>query len=104
MACASFLFTGIDHDLVTNLASAFGLVALVGTFIGLYQAKWYALFTLGLFNLLLVGLNNYLYYSRDLILYLPFVQKISFAFFLLWISWITIKLYRDAGKAMIAIC
>jgi hypothetical protein len=91
---AFFLFTKINHDLVTNLASIFGLIATVGTFIGLYTTRWFGLFAFGLLNVLLVGLNNYLYYSKGLIVYLPVVQKISFATFLIWVCCIDINLYR----------
>lgn len=94
MTIAFFLFTNIDHDLVTNLASIFGLIATVGTFIGLYKARWYALFVFGCLNLLLVGLNNYVYNTNALIVYLPIIQKISFATFLIWICSIDIKVYR----------
>ena len=95
MMIAFFLFTSLDHDLVTNLASLFGLIAMAGTFIGLYRAKCYLLFMFGLFNLLLVGMNNYFYYSKELIMYLPIIQKISFTSFLTWICSIDIHLYRN---------
>ena len=94
MTIAFFLFTKIDHDLVTNFASVFGLIATFGTFVGLYKTKWYGLFAFGLLNILLVGLNNYVYYNKELIIYLPIIQKISFATFLLWICSIDIYLYR----------
>ena len=94
MFIAFFLFTDINHDLVTNLASLFGLIATVGTFVGLYQTKWMKLFVCGLFNILLVLLNNYVYYNKALIIYLPVIQKISFAAFLIWICCIDVQLYR----------
>lgn len=47
MTISFFLFTNIIHDLVTNLASIFGLIATAGTFIGLYKTKWFGLFTSG---------------------------------------------------------
>jgi len=93
MTNAFFLFTNINHDLVTNLASILGLVATVGTFIGLYKTKWYGLFIFGLLNIFLVGLNNYVYYNKGLIIYLPIIQKISFAAFLIWVCSIDINLY-----------
>ena len=99
MTIAFFLFTDINHDLVTNLASIFGLVATVETFIGLYKTKWYGLFAFGLLNILLVGLNNYVYYNKGLIIYLPIIQKISFATFLVWICSIDINLYRRTTRA-----
>lgn len=98
MSIAFFLFTNINHDLVTNLASIFGLIATVGVFVGLYKAKWLKLFTFGLLNILLVVLNNYVYYTKGLIIYLPVIQKISFAAFLIWICCIDINLFRMAEK------
>ncbi len=94
MTIAFFLFTNINHDLITNFASFFGFIATVGTFIGLYKTKWYGLFAFGLLNILLVGLNNYVYYNKGLIIYLPVIQKISFATFLVWVSSINVNLYR----------
>jgi hypothetical protein len=95
MFIACFLFTQIDHDIVTNLASVFGIIAAVGIFIGLYKIKWYGLFAFGFFNILLVVLNNYLYYHEGLIIYLPIIQKISFLSFLIWVSSIDINLYQS---------
>jgi hypothetical protein len=94
MIISLLLFTDMDHDLVTNLASGFGLIATLTVLIVLYKMKWYGLLIFGIFNLLLVASNNYLYYHEELIVYLPFVQKVSFAAFLLWICCITICLYK----------
>jgi hypothetical protein len=95
MSIAFLLFTPINHDLITNLASFFGLIATIGTFIGLYQNKWMGLFIFGLFNILLVVINNYFYYNSGLIAYLPVVQKISFLLFLIWICLISLNLFRQ---------
>jgi len=96
MAIAFLLFTDFNHDLVINLASIFGLIATTGTFFGLYKSKWYGLFLFGLLNLLLIGVNNYVYYTKELIIYLPVIQKISFASFLIWICSIDVHLYRKS--------
>ena len=98
MTIAFFLFTNINHDLVINLAAIFGVIATIGTFIGLYKTKWFGLFAFGFLNIILVGLNNYVYYTKGLIIYLPIVQKITFATFLIWVCWIDIKLYRREEK------
>jgi hypothetical protein len=98
MIIASFLFTNIDHDLVTNLASIFGLIATVGTFVGLYKKKWLGLFAFGILNIIFIGMNNYVYYNKELIIYLPIIQKISFATFLFWICSIDLCLYRRNEK------
>ena len=94
MITAFFLFTQINHDLVTNAASSFGAIAIIGTFIGLYKNKLHNLFQFGLFNILLVVLNNLCYYNKELIIFLPVVQKISFVAFLVWICSISVQLYN----------
>ncbi|MFM9986109.1 MAG: hypothetical protein ACKVOK_12795, partial [Flavobacteriales bacterium] len=86
MTIAFFLFADFNHDLITDFASCFGIIASAGTIFILYKVKWYGLFRFGLLNIALVGLNNYLYFSENMIKYLPVVQKISFVSFLVWIS------------------
>ena len=94
MLASFLLLTNIDHDLAVNISSAFGLIAMIGTLIALYQLKWKWLFAIGLFDLLLVALNNYLYHSNEM-MYLPIVQKFSFLSFLVWFCLIDLKLYRN---------
>jgi hypothetical protein len=84
MIFAVFLYTDI-HDEMINTAGFFGAIAFIGTFIGLYQIKWYGLFILGIINLILLLLNSFIYHIENLIVYLPIIQKISFATFLIWI-------------------
>jgi hypothetical protein len=94
------LLTNFDHDLSTNLASFCGLVAMCGTFLGLYRNGWNRLFYFGLFNVVLVIFNNLLYRSPALIEYLPVVQKITFFSFLVWICSVNIRMEKnrlDAG-------
>ena len=68
MTIAFFLFTNLNHDLVTNLASSFGAIAIIGTLIGLYKNKLFGLFRFGILNILLVGLNNLCYYNNELLI------------------------------------
>ncbi len=98
MIIAFFLFTQFNHDLVTNAASAFGALAIIGTFIGLYKNNYHKLFQFGLINILLVVINNLCYYNKELIIFLPVVQKISFVTFLIWICSISIQLYNKSLK------
>lgn len=100
MTIAFFLFTHFNHDFIINLASIFGLVATLGVFVGLYRTKWFGLFVFGVVNMLLVGLNNYFYHTEGLIVYLPVIQKISFASFLVWFCCINIHLYRKQQKTI----
>jgi hypothetical protein len=100
MLTSFLLVTPIDHDIAVNTSSAFGLIAMIGTLIALYQLKWKWLFAIGLFDLMLVILNNYLYHSNEM-MYLPIVQKFSFLSFLAWISLISINLYYKSTHKII---
>jgi hypothetical protein len=91
MVIACLLITPINHDLITNTASLFGLIAILISMWALYQNKQMAIVVFGLFNLVLVLVNNWLYYDASLIKYLPFVQKISFASVLIWFIWINLN-------------
>jgi len=91
MIIACLLFTNINHDLITNTASLFGLIAILTSMWALYQNKRTAIFLFGLLNLVLVLINNWLYYDASLIKYLPLVQKISFASVLIWFIWINLN-------------
>jgi hypothetical protein len=93
MIAAFLLLTNIDHDIPVNFSSSLGFVAMLGVLIALYQLKWNKLFAFGLFNLVLIALNNYLYYIIGDLTYLPIVQKLTFLFFLFWICCIEMKMY-----------
>lgn len=94
MVVACLLFTTVDHDFITNLASVFGLIATTGTLTGLYKNGWKVLFYFGILNILLVIGNNVLYYDKNLIIYLPLIQKITFATFLIWVCSICFKIFN----------
>jgi len=100
MLCSFLLLTNINHDLAVNLASSLGFIATIGTLICLYHTKWYGLFAFGLVNIVLIGLNNYLYYTKGMMIYLPVVQKISFLSFLIWICFININIYHRSLKVV----
>ena len=99
MIIGMFLFTE-QHDIIINLATLFGLVAIIGTFLGLNKLRWTKLFWMGIFNIVLVALNNILYYGNGLF-YLPMVQKITFLYFLLWICLIDINLYSKTNSRLL---
>lgn len=94
MAIGLLLFTKTNHDLITNSASLFGLIATTGTLMGLYKNGHTTLFYFGLVNFLLVAVNNFLYYNKAIIAFLPLVQKITFATFLVWVCCITVYMYK----------
>jgi hypothetical protein len=84
------------HDLVINLASIPGITAMITTFIALYKHRSYKLFAFGIFCLLLIGANNYVYYTGNGLYALPVLQKITFLLVMTWMSTITWIVYRRA--------
>lgn len=100
MSIGFFLFTNL-HDMIINLAMLCGLIAIAGTFAGLHKLKWRRLIGFGILNLLLVVVNNILYYGDGLLVYLPVVQKVTFLSFLLWISLIDIQLYKGTKTGIL---
>ena len=94
---ADFLLSGF-HDIIINFITLAGLIATMGTFITLYRLKWKSLLRFGVFNLLLVALNNVLYYGDGLMVYLPVVQKITFLSFLVWICLIEVRVLQQIRR------
>jgi len=92
MITGSLLFTHFNHDLIINTASFLGLIAMAGTFVGLYQNGWKSLIGFGLVNIVMIILNNVFYHTEGLIFYLPVIQKITFLVFLTWICCIVFKI------------
>jgi hypothetical protein len=90
-----FLLTR-QHDTVINISGTLGLVALSGTLIGLYKNNMKFLVFYGIVLLLLVGANNYIYYTGNFFYILPVIQKITFLLFLLWFGIVTIRLYKES--------
>lgn len=84
MSVSLLLGSSLNHDLITNLASGLGLIAIGGLILALYKEKRWGFFSWAMANLLLGILNNILYRDPGLIIHLPLVQKISFGSFLLW--------------------
>jgi hypothetical protein len=92
MVIGMFSFTQY-HDMVINLATFIGLIPMTFTFVGLYRAGWRKLYWGGLFILVLIVLNNILYYSEGLLHFLPVFQKFTFLYFLSWICLINTRIY-----------
>lgn len=98
MSFASLIFTQY-HDLMTIISSLFGLFVVIGIIQEIYKSdlQWYK-FT-GLFCILLLGLNNYIYYSQHFIIGLPLLQKITFVIVLLWILGLNQEINKDLTKS-----
>ena len=81
---------------MTILSSVFGLVALCGIFAGLLAENAKKLLGAGCFCVLLMGVNNFIYYSGNYLYTLPLIQKITFICVLAWI--VNINLLFDKSS------
>jgi len=52
----------------------------------------------GLICIMLLGMNNYIYYTQQFIDALPFIQKITFAFVLIWIIGLNYEMIKKKEK------
>lgn len=94
MIFSSLIFTS-HHDLMTILASIFGIVTVIGIIREIYKSQLVLFKWSGIFCMFLLGLNNYIYYSNRMIEYLPLLQKITFVCVLLWITAINYRMSRN---------
>ncbi len=84
MIFAAFIFTDY-HDLMTILSSLFGLVAVIGIIKEVYGSHLFTYKIVGVICLLLLGINNFIYYSTIFLEWLPLIQKIILGIVLIWI-------------------
>lgn len=93
MIIGIFIFTAL-HDIVIILSGLLALIALIGIFRGLSVQRLRFHLWFGVFALVLMALNNFIYFLSDNLTYLPLLQKITFAIVLIWvvsINWIFIQ-------------
>jgi len=98
MLFASLLFTKL-HDLMTIISSFFGLFVVIGILKEVYRSSLVKYKTSGLLCLLLLGLNNYIYYTSQFIEWLPLIQKITFLLVLLWVLGLNYELRKKIKLA-----
>jgi len=94
MSLAALIFTDY-HDLMTILSSIFGLVVVIGIIWEVYKSKLSGFKLTGGFCILLLGVNNYIYYSEHFLELLPLIQKITFAIVLGWIDALNFKMTEN---------
>jgi hypothetical protein len=93
MITVVFLFTR-EHDTVMNISGTLGVIAIAVTIAGLYKNKMRSLVIYAIVCLLLIVLNNYIYYTGQFFYALPVVQKITFLIILLWFVIVSMQLYK----------
>lgn len=96
MIFAILIFTKY-HSIMIALASLFGLFTLIGIIKEVYSSNYTYLKLGGVVCILLLILNNYIYYSRHFVETLPLLQKITFAIVLIWIMFLSLKLNKLSG-------
>ncbi len=84
MIFATLMFTAY-HDAVTILSSLFGLIAVMGIIKGIYGSNLFYFKLTGGICLILLAINNIIYYSTKFIEWLPLIQKITLLIVLIWI-------------------
>jgi len=84
MIFATLMFTDY-HDLMTLISSFFGLFVGVGIVKEIYGSKLSFYKITGVICLVLLGINNAIYYTTWLIEWLPLIQKITLLIVLIWI-------------------
>ena len=83
MLSATFIFTKY-HDVMTTILSICGTTVIIGMIRALHNNQFTFFKVMGIFCILIIGLNNFFYYNEDLIQYSPLVQKGAFLLILSW--------------------
>jgi hypothetical protein len=93
LTLASLLFTRL-HDFATTAASLTGIITLTGIIWGVSKSNLVFYKVTGIICILLLAINNYIYYSGQFITALPLIQKITFLAVLLWITGLNYKMMQ----------
>jgi hypothetical protein len=93
MVIAMFIFTSYHNEAITY-SGFFGGIAFIATFLGLYKSKWNKLFGLGVLCLVMGAITFAIYKTREGIIILPMIQKITLLLCLVWIAIINVYMRR----------
>ena len=91
MLSATFIFTEY-HDIMTTILSVCGTAVIIGMIRALHKNQLTFFKVMGAFCMLIIGLNNFFYYSESLIQYSPVIQKIAFVMILSWTVGLNLKM------------
>lgn len=94
MFCSIFIFSHY-HDIFIYLGVAFGTITFVLSLYGQYRNNLKGFFLLCLLCYILILINNLIYLSDFLIIYLPLIQKFTFALIFIWIFLICIRFIKE---------
>jgi hypothetical protein len=99
MIFAILIFTKY-HDLMTIISSIFGLFVVIGIIKEVYKSELMIYKISGVICILLLGINNYIYYTQQFIEGLPLIQKVTFAFILIWIIGLNYELMKKKKEKL----
>jgi len=80
------------HDIMTTISSILGVLVVVGIIRAIYKSNLTVFKISGMVCIILLGINNLIYYSGNYIEYLPLIQKITFGMVLIWIVGLNLKM------------
>lgn len=83
--CCTFLLITPYHDLMTIFASTFGLLTLFYIAVYTFKSKLTFLKYLSVVCMVILYLNNYIYYTQNGLSWLPILQKISLLTLIGWL-------------------
>ncbi len=98
MLGAVFIFTRY-HDIMTTTLSVFGALVLIGIIRTLHKRKLTFFKISGIVCIVLIGINNLMYYNENLIKYLPIIQKMNFILVLAWTIGLNLKMKKTTLKS-----
>ncbi len=90
----TLFMTAGNHDVVVRIAGLFGVVGMLTLFVELFRAKYYKLFGCGMYCLLILLVNYYIYETEVYLAALPVIQKITFVSFIVWFLLMDFSLYK----------
>lgn len=90
MLVSALIFTPL-HNQVIGISSGLALIAILAMFYVLFQKSEFTLFYYGVFACVVMLINNYIYYSKNGVYHLPWIQKISIVIVLVWIVMLNIQ-------------
>ena len=91
MISAALIFTKF-HDIMTTISSVFGIIVVLRIIHIIYGSDLTHFKLSGAACIILLGINNLIYYSEYFIESLPLIQKITFVCVLAWIVGLNFEL------------
>lgn len=93
------VFTEQFHNVSIIMASAFGVIVLIGVMKSIWKNKMYTFLRFAWICLFLIILTNGMYYGKLMINCLPLIQKITFAVVLVWLIALNLSFGEELSAA-----